>query len=412
LLSDPDVVIIGAGAAGLAAGRVLMAAGAFTVVLEAKIRTGGRAFTDENSVGIAWDRGAHWLHNQRHNFFAGYAEREKIPLEPVSENRKIWTDRGWSDDELIQDYDAYCDLAFDRIAALGLEPVDHPVSDALPRHHFYRPMFESWYAALSGMEPNRSSAWDDWRYRDDTGNRRVRCGYGALLARYATDVPVEVSTPARIIDSSGPEIFVETDRGRIKASAVIITVSNAVLSSDAISFSPPLPNAFTSALECIPLGEAEKVAIAFKSDVFGLEDTHLIFLDPSPQVARFQIRPFGENIAVAYLAGCFARRMSEAGAAAMSDFALSRLVDVFGSGIRSAVTATQASDWCIDPDIGGGYSSARPGGADGRTVLAEPVNERLFFAGEAHAVDAYGTVHGAYNSGVETARRVLAHLRS
>ena len=96
----------------------------------------------------------------------------------------------------------------------------------------------------------------------------------------------------------------------------------------------------------------------------------------------------------------------------MSDFALSRLVDVFGSGIRSAVTATQASDWCIDPDIGGGYSSARPGGADGRTVLAEPVNERLFFAGEAHAVDAYGTVHGAYNSGVETARRVLAHLRS
>ncbi len=412
MASDPEVAIIGAGAAGLAAARVLLMAGMDTIVLEAKARIGGRAFTDKNSVGIAWDRGAHWLHNQGQNYFVRYAEHEGIPLEPVSETRKMWGNFGWSGDEFIKEYDAYCDLVFDRIAALGLEPVDRPVSDALPPHHLYRPMFESWYAALSGMEPNRSSSWDDCRYRDDTGNRRVRCGYGALLTRYGANVPVETSTRVISIDSSGPKIIIQTDRGRITASAVIVTVSNAVLSSEKISFSPALPDAFTSALVGIPLGEAEKVAIAFNRDVFGLEDMHLFFLHPTLQVARFQIRPFGENIAIAYIAGCFARGLLEEGGAAMKDFALSRLIDVFGTEIRHAVTAMQATHWCVDPHIGGGYSSARPGSADGRTVLAEPVNERLFFAGEAHAVDAYGTVHGAYNSGIDTARRVLAYLRN
>ena len=122
MASDPEVAIIGAGAAGLAAARVLLMAGMDTIVLEAKARIGGRAFTDKNSVGIAWDRGAHWLHNQGQNYFVRYAEHEGIPLEPVSETRKMWGNFGWSGDEFIKEYDAYCDLVFDRIAALGLEP--------------------------------------------------------------------------------------------------------------------------------------------------------------------------------------------------------------------------------------------------------------------------------------------------
>jgi len=407
---DPEVAIIGAGAAGLAAARTLQGAGVRVIILEAKDRIGGRAFTDVDSVGIAWDTGAHWLHDQGRNFFARYAESEGIPLVPVVENRHVWSGADWAEEVLIDDYDSYCDLAFDRIAALGVAYQDQAVGNALPPHHLFRPTFESWYAALSGMEPDRSSAHDDWQYRDDTGNKRVWCGYGALLARYATGIPVETATPIRRIDWSGPGVAIETDRGRLVAPVAIVTVSNAVLGQDVITFLPALPDTFLGAVEGIPLGEAEKVAFAFDRDVFGLEDAHLAFLHTTPEIARFQIRPFGENIAVAYMAGRFARDIAAAGEAAMTDFAIDQLVEVFGSTIRREITSTKTTGWCADPHIGGGYSSALPGAAEGRKLLAEPLGGRLYFAGEAHTVDAYGTVHGAHRSGTETAGRVLSRL--
>lgn len=410
MAGDPEVAIVGAGAAGLAAAHTLRDAGVKAIVLEAKDRIGGRAFTDSRGVGIDWDTGAHWLHDQGRNFFARYAESEGIPLEPVVENRHVWTGTGWADESLTAEYDSYCDLAFDRIAALGVECRDRAVGDALPPHPLFRPTFESWYAALSGMEPDRSSAHDDWHYRDDTGNKRVRCGYGALLARYACGLPVKTATPVRRIDWSGPGVAIETHRGRLEVPVAIITVSNAVLMQEAIAFAPALPDAFLRAVEGIPLGEAEKVAIAFERDVFGLEDTHLAFLHKTPEVARFQIRPFGENIAVAYMAGRFARDMAVAGEAAMTDFAVSRLVEVFGTKIRGEIKATKATGWFTDSHIGGGYSSAVPGASGGRHILSAPLADRLYFAGEAHTVDAYGTVHGAYRSGVEAAYRVLSRL--
>lgn len=407
--SEPDVVIIGAGAAGLAAARTLLAADVSIAVLEAKERIGGRAFTDNESVGIAWDQGGHWLHDQGRNFFARYAQDQGIPLEGVAETMHIWTVRGWADSGFIRDYDAYCDLVFDRIQCLGLGAHDVSVADATPVHFQFQPMFASWYAALSGMEPDRSSAFDDYRYQDDTGNRRVRCGYGALLADYGREVPVTLATPVEHIDWSGP-LSVHTPKGELRPQAVIVTVSHSVLSAETIRFSPRLPEAYMTAFANIPLGEAEKVAIAFEGDVFGMEDEHVAFVHEDEAAVRFQIRPFAQNIAIAYMAGRFARYICDAGEAEMAAFALERLADAFGTDIRSRVTGVKATQWCRDPHIGGGYSSARPGQADGRYDIAHPLAERLYFAGEAHAVDAYGTVHGAYRSGVETAGRVVTAL--
>jgi len=407
---DPKVAIVGAGAAGLAAARTLIDAGISIQLLEAKDRIGGRAYTECKSVGIAWDHGAHWLHDQERNFFVGYASSKNIPIEPVSENRWLWTGQGWASDLEKRDYDAYCDLVFDRIQLLGLDTADKPVSDAQPPHFRYRTMFDSWYAALSGMEPNQSSAVDDYRYSDDTGNARVRCGYGQLLADYARGIPVSLATPVHAIDWSGEGVALETPEGTVNASAAIVTVSNNALFAETIRFSPALPAHYGDAFENIPLGGAEKVAIAFDKDVLGLSDAHLFFVHSSPEIARFQIRPFGTNIAIAYMAGRFAREIANEGGDAMSDFALSQLVGVFGNDIRKSVTGIQPTRWCTDPHIGGGYSTARPGYADARFTLSEPIAERLYFAGEAHAIDAYGTVHGAYRSGAETAKRVAVQL--
>ena len=295
----------------------------------------------------------------------------------------------WASDFEKRDYDAYCDLVFDRIQRLGLDPQDKPVSDAQPPHFRYRSMFDSWYAALSGMEPDESSVHDDYRYSEDTGNARVRCGYGQLLAEYASGVPVTLSTPVQAIDWSANGVALETSEGTVKASAAIVTVSNNVLACDAIRFSPSIPAPYREAFENIPLGGAEKIAIAFDKDVLGLSDAHLFFFHSTPKIARFQIRPFGENIAIAFVAGRFAREIANEGTDAMASFALSQLVDVFGADIRKSVTGVRPTDWWVDPYIGGGYSTARPGYADMRCILSEPIAERLYFAGEAHAIDAF-----------------------
>ena len=109
--------------------------------------------------------------------------------------------------------------------------------------------------------------------------------------------------------------------------------------------------------------------------------------------------------------GGLALELERAGAPAMADFAFAELAALFGSGVRRRLRPLLAANWALDPFSRGAYSYARPGGADGRAVLAEPLDDRLFFAGEACSVDAFSTAHGAYRTGVaaaEAAARALA----
>jgi monoamine oxidase len=131
----------------------------------------------------------------------------------------------------------------------------------------------------------------------------------------------------------------------------------------------------------------------------------------SAQTAIYHLEPLGRPLVEAYWGGSLALGLERAGVPAMADFALGELAGLFGFGMRRRVRPLLASSWAADPYSRGAYSYARPGGADGRAVLAEPLDDRLFFAGEACSVDAFSTAHGAYLTGVaaaEAAARGLA----
>ena len=162
----------------------------------------------------------------------------------------------------------------------------------------------------------------------------------------------------------------------------------------------------------MPLGEADKVAIAFERDLFGAGDDYRLHIEHRTRAAiRFEFRPFDRGLALGYLAGAFAAELEAAGPDAMAAFALDQLVQVFGSDLRRHVRAVATTAWCTDPDIRGGYSCARPGRAHLRPQLAAPLAEHLFFAGEACSLDAYGTVHGAARSGAVAAEAIARRLR-
>jgi monoamine oxidase len=111
---------------------------------------------------------------------------------------------------------------------------------------------------------------------------------------------------------------------------------------------------------------------------------------------------------VAYVSGRFSEALERTGRAAMIDYARGQLTHVFGSRVNQAIGITDATCWNSDPWIRGAYSIAAPGGAGQRERLAEPVGERLFFAGEATSVSAYGSAHGAYQSGLAALQAILS----
>jgi monoamine oxidase len=306
----------------------------------------------------------------------------------------------------MRERDAYYDAAFAAIDVAGLAGLDIPASDVTPPNPRFHTMFTTWYAALSGAEPEYCSTLDQSRYTDGI-NFRVKPGYGALIADFGRTLPVTLSCPVERIRWDGPRVLVETTKGAISCRAVIVTVSTMVLAKGAIRFEPGLPAAHRDAIAKLPLGTAEKVALAFDRDVFGLPDnSHVQFEHKSDKTIRFQIKPTGHNIAIGYLAGRFAEQLEAQGTEAMADFAEGYLVEAFGSAIKGARIGIAASHWRSDPYIGGGYSYALPGAAGMRDILRQSIEDRLFFAGEACSIPHFGTVNGANESGIATAAAV------
>lgn len=402
----PDVIVIGAGAAGLAAARRLREHGLEVVVLEAKQRVGGRIWTDRDSLGVPWERGANWLHNAEDNLFRRYADAAGFAYERRPATRRLWCD-GWANEALLAERDAYETAAFAAVDAAGEAGRDVAAATVIPPHPRFAGPFECWFAAVAGVEPARMSTLDHWRSATGGGNWRLEAGYGTLIEHYARGLPVRLGIPVKRLRWDGPDVVAVTPAGSLRARAAIVTVSTNVLAEGRIRFEPPLPADRREALDGVTTGEANKVALAFEANPFDLDVPFFVrFAEPRFAALIFELRPFGRDLAIGHLGGRFARELEAAGAAAMTALAVDALVHAFGSGVRRRLRAAATTAWCADPEIRGGYSCALPGRAHLRARLAEPLAGRVFFAGEACSITHYGTAHGAAETGIAAADAV------
>lgn len=413
---EVDIAIVGAGAAGLAAARRARDFGLSFTVVEAKARIGGRAHTDTETFGVPWDRGAHWLHSAAINPLTRIAEALGEPYlkRETFRNGNLHLGSRWASAREREDCNARMEASFDAVHALGEAGFDVPAAQALDRSGRWYRLIEHVHEAISAFPPERISALDLAHYRDSGENWPLQRGYGALIAAYGASVPVSLETPVTSIDWRDKGVVLETPKGALKARAVIVTVSTNVLARGLIRFSPVLPDTLQAALESVPTGGADKVALQFSRNVFGLPDTsHASFIDerdPARHAMSFQIRPFGSELAIAYLGGRFAEDVEAAGEAVMIDMARAALADMFGSSILDHVVMAAATGWNGDPHTLGAYSSALPGCADQRAVLARPLDEKVFLAGEAVHPFWFSTVQGAFLSGVDAVERAAAAI--
>jgi monoamine oxidase len=415
-----DAVVIGAGAAGLAAGARLARASVKVAVLEAAGRIGGRAFTDTASFGVPWDRGCHWLHSASVNPLRQLADEFGIAYLQRGSRQARDTHLGdrWADEDERNAVWTAIGTAFDAVKHAGDEGRDVAASEVIDRTTPWLRLTRHWLSLMSAADAERLSTRDFAVYADTGENYPVATGYGALVAavahRAAPSLAVTLDCPVTRIDWTGAGVVLETPRGTVKARLAILAVPTSVVANARIAFAPALPVDLAEAFAALPLGAAEKVAFQFDRDVFGVAPTSycdtIDLHDPTRAPINFTLNPFGHAMAIGQLAGENAAGLVAAGSAAMIDFGIEALVDAFGSDLRARVTGTATTAWVTDPLIGGAYSCALPGLAHMRARLSQTLDDKVLFAGEAVSADAYSTAHGAHLTGLAAAERALAML--
>ena len=409
--SEVDVAVVGAGAAGLGAGQRLAEAGREVLLLEAGHRVGGRALTEEIAPGIPFDMGCHWMHSASLNPFVAMADAAGFHYDKSGFDRTIKLPERWATAAEQADCAAFFDDCFQRIAAAHKEGRDVAVTDVTPRDHRWTGYFDYIISVYSSADPDLVSAVDLWAYNDTGEDWPLRDGYGRLVARLAEGLPVALNSGVSEIDWSGRALRLTTPQGTVTARRVILAPSTAILGGGSIRFRPELPVWKQAAVAALPLGCHNRIGLLLDGNPFG--DDHprgATLLGQDSEIMSFRLRPFGFDYVAGMTGGRFADWLERAGEAASVDLAKEKLADLFGHDVLKHVVGHRVSAWRGDPLIGGAYSAALPGQAHQRAALARPLDERLFFAGEATSTDFYSTAHGAYLSGRRAAEEVLASI--
>jgi monoamine oxidase len=402
-----DIVIIGAGAAGIAAARRLREGGRAAVVLEARDRVGGRAWTLAGSGGL--DLGCGWLHSADRNPLTVIAGAEGFAIDRTPPPWARSTPQpGFPLDEQAAFRAALMEMR-QRLDAFPEEGPDRAAGSFVSQGR-WRPLLDAVSTYFSGTELDRVSARDFSRY-DDTGvNWRVVEGYGTLIAAEARGLDVRLGCPVRRIDHRGARIRVESAKGTVEADRVVVALPASLIDGEAVAFDPPLPEKVEAAAG-LPLGLADKVFLALDQAEEFDADSRLFGRTDRPGTGAYHLRPFGRPIIEGYFGGAHAAGLEAAGEGAFADFAIGELVGLFGTDFRRRVRPLAQHAWGSDPYARGSYSCALPGRADGRAALAAPVDGRLFFAGEACSRSDYSTAHGAWRTGIAAADAILAAPR-
>jgi monoamine oxidase len=409
---EADIVVIGAGAAGIAAARRIQAANRKVIVVEATGQVGGRCLTDTTSFEVPFDRGARWMYNPDTNPMIKLARAAGLEVYSAPLGQKIRIGRRNARAGETEEFLAALVRANRAIDEASRGKADVACASVLPKD------LGDWAgtaefvlgANATGKDLKDVSAIDKARAQERTAAIACRQGLGTLIAKLGEQVPLTLATPASRIDWSNRDVTVETRAGKIVARAAVVTVSSNVLAAGNIKFTPEIPKRHLDAAAKLSLGSFDHIALQLPGNPLGLaRDDIIVEQSNSTRTALLFANMGASSLCSIDVAGSFGRDLSAQGEAAMVAFAVEWLTKLFGSEVAAAVKKSSATRWNAAPFVQGAMSCAVPGGQGSRKILTEPIG-CMFLAGEATHETLWGTVDGAWESGERAAEAALRRI--
>jgi monoamine oxidase len=409
--SDYPLIIIGAGAAGIAASELASEKGIKNTVLEASHRRGGRGLTEYMEGGVAVDLGCHWMHCASKNPYVKLADQYGFSYESANDYNPAMLGNGeWLKPEKVSEYSAYMRRSYKNVEALYAGNPYSAVIDGFDTVSEWAQQAFYYMTLQHSNDIDEVSAQDFVDYDELNEDWPVKGGFGALIEKHGESCEIALNTQVKKVDWSASPIKITTNKGTVTADKIIITVSTGVLSSGDIEFLPKLPVSKREAIDALPLGNSNYTFFTLEEgsmDADAPKDVHYQQDDISMYI---HMQQFGLPVTFSSTGGRFAWWLEKQGPDASRDYFETALVSVFGSSIRSKLREFKVSAWGYDPWVRGAYSSQKPGTINQRKELGLSLNEAVFFAGEATSENFLNTAHGAYFSGRRAVSEVIASM--
>ncbi len=415
-----DVIVIGAGAAGLTATRDLEVAGLRVLVLEARERIGGRIFT-EYANGYPVELGAEFIHGAPPEIL-GLAAEGGLPVAELQWNVLRKRNGQWIEaSEILSGMDSL----FEKMSALESAP-DLSFQEFLNRMEAPSEVKQQALRFVEGFhaaDPARISVHSliksNRAEEQIDGDRQFRFerGYQPLVELLASGLssPVQLRAEVSGITWKTDDVQVQTTGGQTyQAHRTLITVPLGVLKAGIIRFNPELPEK-QQALQLLEMGHVRRVSLCFHRR-FWQEDSRFqnvgfLFTDALSFPVWWTSNPLSFPILTAWAAGHHAQALEHMHTDQIIDRAadsLASLLAIQPGSLRGELKNGFSYDWQSDPFSRGAYSYAVAGGSSAGCELAAPVDGTLFFAGEATECEGHNaTVHGAIASGKRAAKEIL-----
>jgi monoamine oxidase len=421
------IVVVGAGISGLAAARTLADRNnKELIVLEARERIGGRIWTERGTMGVPIELGASWIHGAGKNPLHLLALEKKYRLvETDSKPDTFWADgkrmSGPEREEIDILFRKLRDKVYDKQKSLSARndisvrqafedlQKNSDLSDSAKKgiEHLIASEIENDYASTSDYLSLKY--WDTVHWFKG-GDWLIPDGYDQILNLLAKGLRIQLQTAVNHVEISEGQVRVSTTGGEtLIADRVLITVPLGVLKNRRIKFTPELPKQKLAAIDALEMGAFDKLYLKFPECFWMKDATWIEYAGENPSAWPMFLnlsRETGEAIIVAFNVGNFARELEKKSDEEILQQALTVLRTIYGKEIPEPV-ATRVTRWSEDPYAFGSYSYVPVGKSpDLFDVLAEPVGNRLFFAGEACSSKDYSSAHAAFMSGLAAARKI------